>query len=431
MSAMSMNVWESAAEIVLRHLATAPKLDAQLEDLPRQWTAADHRRCRHLVYGVIRHRSLLGHVLDGLLHGTTRPKLRAALLVAAFELLEHPENAPAIVHHAVARTRSWLSAGQAGVANAVLRRVPPALQAITDASAADDTQLALRFSHPEWLVARWLDRWGLEKTRSLLEWNQQAAVVHARVFEGTPLPAGFLATDWPGFFRLDRPERPEVERLLAAGAIYLQDPATAVAPDLVAAKPGETVLDLCAAPGGKTLQLASRVRPDGQVVAVDLPGARFQRLSENLERYPNLPVRSFACDVAQLTPELLAGADRPTAYDAVLIDVPCSNTGVLRHRVDAKWRLRPDDLVALPRLQLALLRRAAALVRPGGRLVYSTCSLEPEENDDVVRQFFAVEGPEFVLEQAVTSLPWESSRDGAGAFLLRRNADDAATQIPS
>src|SRR5690606_2602894 len=147
------------------------------------------------------------------------------------------------------------------------------------------------------------------------------------------------------------------------------------------------VLDLCSAPGGKTLQLAGRVGPEDVVVAVDLPGPRLERLRKNLSRYPQIKVKAVGAAVTRLVPEDLVAQEAPAAYDAVLIDVPCSNTGVLRHRVDAKWRLKPSDLEALPRLQLALLRRAAACVRPGGRMVYSTCSLEAEENEDVIAAF--------------------------------------------
>ncbi|MBE2215705.1 MAG: RNA methyltransferase [Opitutaceae bacterium] len=393
---------------------------------------ADRRRCRHLVYGVVRHLGLLDACVQPHLVRPPRPVLRAALLTGAFEILENPPQAPAIIHHAVDRAREVASPAEARVVNAVLRKVVGTLAAATAVEPApgDVAALARRHSHPRWLVERWLGALGEEATRQLLLWNQSPAPVHARVAAGDEVhagqgeaPASFRSTRWPAYFLLDRPDWSEVERLLAAGRIYLQDPATSVAPDLLAVQPGEVVLDVCAAPGGKTLQLAEAAGPGGRVVAVDLPGLRLERLRENLRRYRAVRdrVKVVACDGRELSPAILAAEKQPRDYDAVLLDAPCSNTGVLRHRVDAKWRLGAADLVELPKLQLALLTRAATLVRPGGRLVYSTCSLEPEENTGVVDAFLASrEGETFTLAQARASRPWADGCDGAGAFLLRR-----------
>jgi len=388
-------------------------------------------------------------------------------------LLEHPEEAPSIVHHAVEQTRQLASASEARVVNAVLRRVAATLADVLAAKDAEASPAALarRFSHPEWLIERWLARFGAEATQQLLAWNQQPAPVHARIVAGSAdassgpeskdfdatFPEFFKLTRWPEFFLLDHPDWDVVERWLAAGRIYLQDPATAIAADLLDASPGETVLDVCASPGGKTLQLAEALaaneseggarrpgalaaRPyvearrdvalhrsgNGRVVAVDLPGARLERLRENVGRYRSLAPRVSVVghDATSLTGDALTALGLPAVFDAVLVDVPCSNTGVLRHRVEVKWRLRPEDFVELPRLQLGLLRRAAALVRPGGRLVYSTCSLEPEENEGVIAAFFAEAGgtpASFAAQEFAHSRPWETGCDGASAFLLRRN----------
>lgn len=419
-----MNLWGTTASLLARHLSTPVKLDVLLEGLPSPFTAADRRRCRHLLYGTVRHRALLDHAVNQHLRRPARPLLHATLLLGAFELLDEPDLAPAIVHHAVERTRELTSPPEAGVVNAVLRRVPASLREVLDRPAEGVKQLALRFSHPEWLVARWMDRWGDATARQLLEWNQQPASIYARVTSlgNERLPAFFQPTLFPGFYRLERPDWDEVERRLAAGSIYVQNPATALAPGLLAIAAGEIVLDLCAAPGGKTLQLASRAGPTGRVVAVDLASARLERLRENLTHHAALPVTVLAADVATLTGATFAAADLPESYDAVLLDVPCSNTGVLRHRVDAKWRLQPRDLAQLPPRQLELLRRAAELVRPGGRLVYSTCSLEPEENEDVAACFVAEAGGAFTLEKSSASRPWQSGCDGAWAARFTRGS---------
>lgn len=430
-----MSVWNTACHVLSRHLSEGARLDHVLEELPRQLSPAERRRSRHLVYGVVRHQRLLETCVSRHIARPPRPILRAALLVGAFELLENSGQAPAIIHHAVDRTREIASPAEARLVNAVLRKVVGTLGELTAAEpeSSDVDELALRHSHPTWLVARWLKAFGPDETRELLRWNQQPAPVHARRVlasaggegdaTGPALPAWFRTTPWPGYYVLEKPDWAEVERLLASGRIYLQDPATAVAPELLAPRSGESVLDLCAAPGGKTLQLAEGVGSSGRVVAVDLPGPRLDRLRENIRRYPPLRDRIgiVAADGRHVSPAVLGAEKEPRTYDAVLLDAPCSNTGVLRHRVDAKWRLHERDLVTLPELQGALLARAATLVRPGGRLVYSTCSLEAEENEAVVEAFLSSPaGAGFVCAATRSSHPARERRDGAGAFLLHR-----------
>lgn len=423
-----MSVWNTACRVLARHLGEGVRLDHVLEDVPGQLSPVDRRRCRHLVYGGVRHLGLLEACIATHMQRAPRPILRAALIVGAFEILENPGQAPAIIHHAVDRTREIASAAEARVVNAVLRKVAASL---ADAMAAeiapgDAVALARRFSHPAWLVARWLRAFGDAEVRRLLAWDQEPAPVHARIVAGVEtdaLPAFFRSTPWPGFYVLEKPEWSVVEAWLAAGRIYLQDPATAVAPALLAVQPGESVLDVCAAPGGKTLQLAEAAGPTGRVIAVDLPGVRLDRMRDNLRRYEAARgrVSVVACDGRVLSEAILAAERQPRLYDAVLLDAPCSNTGVLRHRVDVKWRLQPDELAGLTELQGALLSRAAARVRPGGRVVYSTCSLEAEENASVVEAFLrSTAGGEFTLEATRRCRPWADGCDGAGAFLLRR-----------
>jgi 16S rRNA (cytosine967-C5)-methyltransferase len=420
-----MSVWTATCRLLAKHLATGERLDQLLETLPRQLSAEERRRARHLLYGTVRHfQRLDGLVLRHVVR-TPRPGLRAVLAMGAFELSEHPEEAAQIVHHWVGVARECTSAGEARLVNAVLRKLPATLaeEAAQEPNGIDE--LARRFSHPTWLVRRWMDAFGGDAVRRLLEWNQTPAPVHARVSGGRPtgtaLPDYFVPTPWAGFFRLERLDWAQVEAMLGRGEIYLQDPATSLAPGLLDARAGENVLDLCAAPGGKAFQLAERVDPAGRVIAVDLPGPRLERLRRNAGARASLPVTVFAADVCGLAPERFADAGLPTTFDAALLDAPCSNTGVLRHRVDVKRRLKPDDLVGLSRLQSEMIRAAARVVRPGGRLVYSTCSLEAEENEGVVQAFLEGAGGEWALERAVHARPWIDACDGAGAFLLRRS----------
>jgi 16S rRNA (cytosine967-C5)-methyltransferase len=158
-------------------------------------------------------------------------------------------------------------------------------------------------------------------------------------------------------------------------------------------------------------------------VAVDLPGPRIDRLKQNLARVSGVDVALVQANVLEDLAAVLREHRLPEAYDAVLLDVPCSNTGVMRHRVDVKWRLQPGDFKKHPRQQLSLLHAAARLVRPGGRLVYSTCSIDAEENEHVVRSFLAGKaGGAFSLEKSIVSQPWVAGHDGGGAFLLPRRA---------
>ncbi len=426
---MSMSVWTVTCRLLSKHLSSGGRIDALLETLPVQMPAEERRRCRHLLYGAVRHRGLLEWAIRAHVPRAPRPGLLAVLLLGAFELMEHPQEAPSIVHHWVGCARETTSAGESRLVNAVLRRLPATLEAAAADTSTDPATLARNFSHPAWLVERWLGRYGTDATRQLLHWNQQPAPVHARVARMPPtghalgaLPSFFEPTPWDGFHRLDRPDWTVVEQWLAEGRIYIQDPATALAPGLLAVKPGEAVLDLCAAPGGKTLQLAEAAVPGGHVLAVDLPGARLERLRRNVGSRPDLPVTVLGHDATRLESSGLRALGLPEAFDAVLVDVPCSNTGVLRHRVDVKERLQPADIDGLVRLQKAMLARAAELARPGGRIVYSTCSLEPEENVELVSGFIDETRGGFAMIEARRSLPWESGCDGAGAFLIERTA---------
>jgi 16S rRNA (cytosine967-C5)-methyltransferase len=257
-------------------------------------------------------------------------------------------------------------------------------------------------------------------TRTLLEWNQQPATVYARwrVREGT-VPEWLIPSKWESFYTLTPGHWREVEALIASGHLYVQDPSTRLAVDLLGAKSGETVLDLCAAPGGKSVMMADCMG-EGQIVAVDLPGQRQDRLRQNLGRVSGVESFIVQADVARALAACLKHDHLPLEYTAVLLDVPCSNTGVMRHRVDVKERLREDDFLRHPRQQLELLMAAARQVAPGGRLVYSTCSIDPDENEGVIQAFLKKRGDSFDMESRTLSVPWESGHDGAAAFLLRR-----------
>jgi 16S rRNA (cytosine967-C5)-methyltransferase len=414
--------WEAAVALTERWLARRERVDALLEQLAPGLTSRERARAQHLFYGVVRWADRIDAALAGLMARAPRTRVRAVLMVAGFELLESPAETAPVVHHAVERAKGVASAKEAGLVNAVARRLAPRL-------AARPATLAEAAAHPAWLVTRWERQFGPVATAELLEWNQRPAPVYARWRVGGPTPEFLAATRWAGFFLVQAGHWEEVRRLAQEGALYLQDPSTRLCVELLAPGAGETILDACAAPGGKSLAVADALVASagpgaaaGRLVALDEPGPRLDRLKENLQRAPaGVEVALMPGDLRRAGPGFFRDCNLPTLFDAVLLDAPCSNTGVMRHRIDVKHRLREDDFARHAAQQLALLRAAAALARPGGRIVYSTCSLENEENEGVVRAFLTGRGGAgWHLDRHVLASPWVDGHDGAGAFLLRR-----------
>ncbi len=422
------DAWESAVSLINDFLKTKNRPGRPVEGLADRLRPDDRRRCQNLFYGVIRNITLIEWAINQNMRRPPKGVLRALLLAAGYELLAAVGGEGAaveqVVHHAVGKAKRLVSAPEARLANAVLRKVPELLRARLEEKPSDAPGLALRYSHPEWLVIKWLREHGFDKTRILLEWNQRPADDFLRVFGPLPSEAsdGLEPTPWPRFYRIVAGGWEAARALLASGRGYIQDPSTRLAPELLSPSGGENVLDLCSAPGGKTLLLADALQPGGGPgpVCLDRPGARFRRLEENLARYPWCGARPAAGELPGVTPADLEARGLPGRYDAVLLDVPCSNTGVFRRRADARWSLTAGAMRELTGLQQSFLQAAAAFVRPGGRLVYSTCSIEPEENREMVEAFVAAAGGTFSLESAHPHFPWDTGHDGGGAFLLRR-----------
>ncbi len=466
------DAWAAAARLLARWLEDNTRADALLAGLSPALGRGGRARCQHLFFGAVRHLGRIETALRPMLPRPPRAELRAALLLTGFELLESGEDGEGkeagktaqIVHHAVGQTKTLASPAEARLVNAVGRKLAAVLAAqVAPPADAPSAELAAWFSHPFWLVERWRKQFGVEVTRALLEWNQRPAPVHARWRDpALPPPPWLKPTAWPGFFEVPPGHWGEIDPLLDAGKIYLQDPGTRLAVELLAPQPGETVLDLCAAPGGKSLLIADALvaaakgasgvaqavamgdgtvdkenvaaspgagpqagstppASAGRVVALDLAGPRIGRLKENLSRAGGVEVALVLGDALEVGPTVFWEHTLPDAYAAVLLDAPCTNTGVMRHRVDVKWRLQEGDFRKHAAQQLALLHAAARLVAPDGRLVYSTCSIDAEENARVVTAFFESRaGGPFRLERQTVSLPWESGHDGAAAFLLRR-----------
>lgn len=386
-----------------------------------------------LVYGVIRWYRTLTRVRARFVRRPPDAKVEAVLLAGLYQMLfmDHVEEY-AIVHETVEAAKAIAGPSAGRFVNAVLRRVQtegrPAILGWMQKLSPP-----VRWSHPDILWNRWAAQYGEREASRLCEWNNGRADVVLRVnlarigldafrdrlrergIQADPHPAdpqrflvlshGVSVADLPGY---------------ANGWFYVQDPSTAIAPDLLAVKPGERVLDACAAPGGKTGLLAEALRGKGVLIAVDADATRVTRLRENLDRLgaQACVLQANAAQPASFEQALrAAGAAEP--FDAVLVDVPCTNTGVIRRRPDVKWRFSSKRLEVACFRQKAILLTLARWVRPGGRLGYSTCSLEPEENEQQVRDFIKSH-PEFECVEMKRTFPPDFHADGAFASLLQR-----------
>lgn len=381
----------------------------------------DHGLTQTLFYGVLRHLTRLDAIIDELKRGRMNHENRCVLRLGIFQLF-HTDIPP---HAAVNETVS-LARGMRGVVNGILRNAQRR-QAELEAMAAA-WPLSVACSHPEFLIARWTAHHGAEATRRLCEWNNVPPSVYVRTNRLAPDGADAeqivtLATDVAekvpgkgGFHRLKGGAPPQ--EWLDAGLIYVQDPSTALACDLLNPHRQERLLDACAAPGGKTALLCDRMRGTGSILAADVSPARLDTVRQNLNRL-GLRDRGITTEVLDWQRPVKGKIAQMPKFDAILVDVPCSNTGVIRRRVDVRWRLRPDEFLEMQRAQLTITESCLPLLKPGGRLVYSTCSLEPEENQGVVDLLLARHPDKLILEETAESLPWRDGFDGAFAARLR------------
>lgn len=420
LSTANASAWDGAVALTEAYLTENLKANQLLELLPDTFTGDRRATCQSLFLGALRHGHRVQHALQPFIRQKPRALIEAIFLVAGFEMLSSPEEKhPQIVHHAVERSKGQAAQSETGLLNAVLRKLPEALDATHPSNRPD-----AHFSHPKWLFKRWNKEFGPPTTIKLMEWNQRVPATYLKLYE-TPneLPKGLEPTQWDQFYKVSNGAswKDDLHPLLNKGNAYIKDPSTRLAPGLLAPKKGEDVLDLCAAPGGKAYDIAHLMELEGHIVALDLPGNRIQRLSENLE---SLATEALQCtilegDLLELDETAFQEQGLPTQYDAVMLDAPCSNTGVIQRRTDVKWRLRGKDVSNCAYLQQQLLVAASYCVKPGGRLVYSTCSIEIDENKEVVDAFLLTdEGQRFSLKDSAISLPWETGHDGAGAFLL-------------
>lgn len=369
-------------------------------------SSADRALLNAIVLGVLRNLRLLDHWIAELRKGKLDDETRDILRVGLCQLLilRLPD------HAAVFETVELGKSGVRGLINAVLRRAIATRKKLFDFEGVAPEVL---YSHPDWLFKRWKKAFGKEDTLALMDFNNTPAPTFARV---NPLSGcGILpqASDEedlpPGFIEIDGPVPTD---RIAKGEIYIQDPATRHAVELLDPQPGEKILDACAAPGGKAFLIAAAQGSAKDLLCTDSNDKRLPRLRENLERLHCGAAGIEIHDWSLPAPEKWHGA-----FDAILLDVPCSNTGVFRRRVDVRWRLRPADITELTKLQRKIIENALPCLKPGGRIVYSTCSIEAEENEDLIAAVL-IDHPELHLAGTRQALPQRDGTDGAFAATL-------------
>jgi 16S rRNA (cytosine967-C5)-methyltransferase len=374
----------------------------------------DRAFAQQLAYGTLQREATLDYVLTALSARPVEaldPPLRDTLRLGLFQLLflgGVPD------HAAVEQTVELAKLERGGghrFANAVMRRATREAQGLLDELTADSpSDAAVLHSHPEWLVRLWWDVLGREETLALLERDNEAPESAVRANElvitrdelqelllelevqSRPVP------ELPEGLVLDTPFDAHGSLLFEAGALTPQSRASMLVARVLGPKPGEAVLDLCAAPGVKSTHIAALMRGRGRLVAVERNAGRCESLQSNCRRMGAHRVDVRCEDAAKFVGELEGG------YDRVLLDPPCSDLGTLQARPDARWRKHPDQLKELSRIQEGLLESAAGHVRPGGTLVYSTCTISPTENEEQVHSFLA-RHPDFEADDLTAELP--------------------------
>lgn len=417
-----MNSRAVAAGIVSKWLSDGGFLDRLIEPV-----TDDRAFVTEMVRGVVKGRRTLEWIAERCSHRKPNPATLPFLMIGLYQtcLMTNVEEYAA-VNETVAAAKEALGDAPVGFVNAVLRRALREKVLIERELAT--APLGLKESHPDILVDRWVSAMGGRQAARLCRWNNERPRTVIRInllrtemescratlgqhgIDAVPhpfapercivLPLGVRVEDVPGY---------------AEGLFCVQDPSTLVPVQYLEPKPGESVLDACAAPGGKAIFIGELMQGKGALVAMDLVGGRLDILRENRDR-AKMDFMEIRRGNAGMAARLLAGS----SFDAVLADVPCTNTGALRRRVEARWRFSEKRLADLVDTQRSILDGLAGVLKPGGRLVYSTCSLEPEENEKQVKAWIG-RHRDFSLVSESLLFPPDTNTDGGYSALLRRS----------
>ncbi|HKU72391.1 MAG TPA: 16S rRNA (cytosine(967)-C(5))-methyltransferase RsmB [Pyrinomonadaceae bacterium] len=389
---------------------------------------ADRALCHELVLGVLRWQLRLDKILE---HFSKRaiesldPPVRIALRLGLYQLRYLTRiPASAAVNESVSLVRAARLSSATALVNAVLRRATREADYDPAAEVSDPFEkIAIQTSHPVWLIDRWAEAFGLDQAESFANANNMMPPTAFRVVANRASQSEILS-------KLGAPEASEIvdvawrvsaaasllRELSAAGEIYIQDEASQLVAKEVNVQPKERVLDLCAAPGGKTTLMADRSEDRAFIVAADISATRMATVINTMRLHELKSIKPVIVDAT----ESLPFAER--SFDKLLVDAPCSGTGTLRRNPEIRWRLTPVDIVKLAEQQKQILRRAVEMVKPGGRLIYSTCSVEPEENEEVIEEVL-VQDTRFELLKTMRTWPQGEGCDGFFISIFQRRQD--------
>ncbi|MFO7447425.1 MAG: 16S rRNA (cytosine(967)-C(5))-methyltransferase RsmB [Ignavibacteriaceae bacterium] len=415
------DLYEGVRGLAVKVLNRVERSDSYLERLldnemrNTELSGADKALLYEIVHGVVRWAGRLDWVLNGFYKGQFSkaiPNLKNGLRVALYQILfldRIPDHAA--VNEAVEFVKRLQGQKPADLTNAILRNIIRSKNSIRYPDPGEDLigYLSAFYSHPSWMVKRYLARFEREETEKLLNANNEKPFLTLRINALKVKPDDFkkllqsvnlrysYGKYLPDFFKLQNLTNITAWEYFNEGYFNIQDESAGLACRLLAPEKGMRVLDLCAAPGGKTAYMAGLMNDEGEIVAIDKYESRLDLLQKNMERLGIKSVKLNAVDAIEYS---------DGEFDRILADVPCSGTGTLSKKPDIKWKRHLLDLRQLNQLQSTLIKKAASLLKPGGVLVYSTCSIEPEENYEIVQKFLN-DNSNFKLESAADSFPEE------------------------
>ncbi len=415
------NLYEGVRGLAVKILNRVERTDAYLEKLldnemrNSELSGQDKALLYEIVHGVIRWMGRLDWILNGFYKGQFSkaiPNLKNGLRVALYQIMfldRIPDHA--VVNEAVEFVKKLQGQKPADLTNAILRNIIRSKNAIRYPDPEEDIvgYLCAFYSHPSWMVKRYLERFGREATEKLLTANNEKPYLTLKINALKTNPEEFKrllnsvnlkfnqGRYLQEFFQLQNLTNITAWEYFNQGYFNVQDESAGLACRLLDSRPGMRILDLCAAPGGKSSYIAGLIQDRGEIVALDRYESRLQIMRKNIERLDIKCVRTVEVNALEYS---------GTQFDRVLADVPCLGSGTLSKKPDIKWKKDLLDLRKIKDIQYELLVKASTLLRTGGVLVYSTCSIEPEENFEVVKRFLD-EHPQFKLKDAAENFSKE------------------------
>ncbi|MBX3042798.1 MAG: 16S rRNA (cytosine(967)-C(5))-methyltransferase RsmB [Candidatus Kapabacteria bacterium] len=446
-SEYSPTVRQLAVRILNRYDRSDSYIDKLLSNELRQENI-DHRDkalLNEIVNGVIRWRGKIDWILTGFYHGDYQKCLnlvKNSMRIALYQMLFlNRIPIPAAIYESVEIVKKIQGDKTAAIVNGVLRNIARNVENIRYPDRAEDEIyfFAVLYSHPKWMVKRWIERFGLQEAEKLMDYNNQRPYVPVRVVEtNTDIDSikeifkthNITYSESPFHKSTLLLESPRYDisssEIFKSGKITIQDPSASIAARLADAKPGQSVIDLCAAPGGKSFLLAEMMENQGKVLAVDKHESKLRFINDGKVR--------LGLDIIETVTKDAETNKFDESPDIVFADVPCSGLGTIAKKPDIKWKKETEDLAKLIPHQRKILENASKIVRKGGVIIYSTCTIEPEENEDNIN-WFLNNHPEFSIDPAENyihpalckngfyySIPHITKMDGAFAVRLIKNS---------